>query len=76
MAKDGTPFFESGKRAFNLIFRNLKNVLTLNNFGDLVLFMGRLFVVLIAGLFGYALMVSVIMAYKKLLRTKIIKTKF
>ncbi|KAL7017438.1 hypothetical protein ACKWTF_010379 [Chironomus riparius] len=56
MAKDGTPFFESGKRAFNLIFRNLKNVLALNNFGDLVLFMGRLFVVLIAGLCGYALM--------------------
>ncbi|XP_070497920.1 choline transporter-like protein 1 [Chironomus tepperi] len=58
MAKDGTPFFESGKKAFKLIFRNLGNVVALNHFGDLVLFMGRLFVVLIAGLCGYALMVS------------------
>jgi solute carrier family 44 protein 1 (choline transporter-like protein) len=57
VAKDGTPLFESGKRAFNLLFRNLLDVIALNQFGDLVLIVGRLFVVGIAGFIGYELMV-------------------
>ncbi|XP_070497911.1 choline transporter-like protein 1 [Chironomus tepperi] len=56
VAKDGTPFFESGKKAFGLLFRNLMDVIALNNFGDIVLVIGRLFVVGIAGFIGYELM--------------------
>jgi len=57
VAKDGTPFFESGKKAFGLLFRNLMDVIALNNFGDIVLVIGRLFIVGIAGFIGYELMV-------------------
>ncbi|KAL7017410.1 hypothetical protein ACKWTF_010365 [Chironomus riparius] len=56
VAKDGTPFFESGKKAFGLLFRNLMDVVALNNFGDIVLVIGRLFIVGIAGFIGYELM--------------------
>jgi ABC-type phosphate transport system permease subunit len=58
VAKDGTPLFESGKKAFNLIFENLMDVYALNKFGDLVLFMGRLFVVAISSMIAYYMMVS------------------
>lgn len=58
VAKDGTPFFQSGRRAFDLIFRNLVDVLALNNFGDIVLVVGRLFVAGISGFIAYELMVG------------------
>jgi solute carrier family 44 protein 1 (choline transporter-like protein) len=58
VARDGTPLFQSGKRAFNLLFNNLMDVIALNQFGDIVLIVGRLFVVGIAGFIGYELMVS------------------
>jgi solute carrier family 44 protein 1 (choline transporter-like protein) len=58
VAKDGTPIIESGKRAFHLLFDNLMDVIALNQFGDIVLIVGRLFVVAIAGFIGYELMVS------------------
>jgi solute carrier family 44 protein 1 (choline transporter-like protein) len=58
VAKEGTPFVESAKRAFGLIFRHLGEIVALNHFGDLVLVVARLFVVAIAGLCGYYMMVS------------------
>ncbi len=54
VALEGTPLIESGKKAFRLIKENLVDVLALNNVGDLVLCMGRLFVTLIAGFVSYA----------------------
>jgi uncharacterized membrane protein YeaQ/YmgE (transglycosylase-associated protein family) len=56
VAKDGTPFIESAKRAFGLLFQHIMDVIALNNFGDIVLAVGRLFITAIAGLVGYALM--------------------
>lgn len=55
VAKDGTPLIESGKKAFNLLLKNLMDVVALNQVGDLVLVLGRLFVVLIAGFVSYEL---------------------
>lgn len=55
VALDGTPLIESGKRAFNLLKDNLVDVLALNNVGDFVLFLGRVFVTLIAGFVSYEL---------------------
>jgi hypothetical protein len=59
VAKDGTGFIESGKRASHLLTRNIVDVIALNNFGDLVLFICRLLIVLIAGFVGYGMMVSI-----------------
>ncbi|KAG5673119.1 putative CTL-like protein [Polypedilum vanderplanki] len=56
VAKEGTPLYQSGKRAFHLLFENLMDVIALNQFGDIVLIVGRLFVVGIAGLIGYEIM--------------------
>lgn len=53
VALDGTPLIESGKKAFNLLKENLIDVLALNNVGDFVLFLGRIFVTLIAGFVSY-----------------------
>lgn len=53
VALEGTPFLDSGKRAFHLIVDNLSNIIALNKISDYVLFMIRLFVVLIAGFVGY-----------------------
>ena len=55
VAKDGTPLIESGRKAFNLLLKNLVDVIALNQFGDFVLILGRLFVVLIAGFVSYEL---------------------
>lgn len=55
VAKDGTPLFESGKKAFHLLRKNLLDVIVLNQFGDFVLFVGKIFVVAIAGLVGYSI---------------------
>jgi hypothetical protein len=57
VAKDGTPFFQSGKKAFGLLLRNMTDLIVLNTFGDIVLHMGRLFVVVLCGFIGYELMV-------------------
>jgi solute carrier family 44 (choline transporter-like protein), member 1 len=55
VAKDGTPLFTSGKKAFNLLRKNLLDVIALNQFGDFVLFVGKIFVVAITGLVGYSI---------------------
>lgn len=55
VALDGTPLIESGKKAFRLLKENLIDVLALNNVGDFVLFLGRVFVTLIAGFVSYEL---------------------
>ncbi|CRK86749.1 CLUMA_CG000582, isoform A [Clunio marinus] len=49
VALDGTPLFDSGKKAFELMKKNLVDVVALNQIGDFVLVLGRLFVVLISG---------------------------
>lgn len=49
VAKDGTPLLESGKKSFHLLLKNLVDVVALNQVGDFVLVLGRLFVILIAG---------------------------
>lgn len=53
VALDGTPLIESGKKAFRLLKENLIDVIALNNVGDFVLFLGRIFVTLIAGFISY-----------------------
>ncbi|CAG9810628.1 unnamed protein product [Chironomus riparius] len=58
IAKDGTEFCDSGKRAYKLIMENVTDVIALNHFGDLVLMICRFLVVLIAGLVGYTLLSS------------------
>lgn len=39
--------------------RNIVDVIALNNFGDMVLFICRLLIVLIAGFVGYGMLVSI-----------------
>lgn len=53
VALDGTPLMTSGKKAFILLAKNLIDVIALNNVGDFVLFLGRIFVVSIAGFVSY-----------------------
>jgi len=55
VAKDGTPLIESGRKTFNLMMKNLVDVVALNQFGDFVLVLGRIFVVLITGFISYEL---------------------
>ena len=59
MAKEGTPFCDSGKRAYRLLMDNINDVIALNHFGDLVLVVCRLLIVLIAGFVGYAVLSQV-----------------
>lgn len=56
IAKDGTPLMTSGKKAFNLLKDNLIDVIAVNKIGDLVLFFGKVFVVLTTGFVGYEVM--------------------
>lgn len=58
VAKDGTPLFESGKKAFKLLFDNLMDVVALNQFGDIVLVVARLFVTAITTFIAYEIMKS------------------
>lgn len=58
VAKDGTPLIESGRKAFKLIWDNLKDVVALNHFGDIVLVAARLFVFAISTFIAYELMNS------------------
>lgn len=55
VAMDGTPLIQSGRKAFGLITKNLVDVIALNKVGDFVLFLGRVFVVLITGFVSYEL---------------------
>lgn len=55
VAMDGTPLISSGKKAFNLLSKNLLDVVALNKVGDFILFLGRIFVTLIAGFISYEL---------------------
>lgn len=57
VAKDGTPLYDSGKRAFTLIFKNLQDVFLLNLLGDFTLFLGKVFVTAITTFIGYEMMV-------------------
>jgi len=59
VAKEGTPFYDSGKRGFKLLMNNICDVIALNRFGDIVLFVCRLLIVLIAGFVGYAVISQV-----------------
>jgi hypothetical protein len=59
VAKEGTPFCDSGKKAVKLLADNITDVIALNHFGDLVLFVCRLIVVLIAGFVGYGVLKTV-----------------
>lgn len=60
VAKDGTPFIESGRKAFKLIWNNLRDVIALNQFGDLVLLISQLLVVGISSLIAYFLVVRLL----------------
>lgn len=55
VAMDGTPLIASGKKAFGLIFKNLVDVIALNQVGDFVLFLARVFIVAITGFLSYEL---------------------
>lgn len=56
VAKDGTPLITSGRKAFKLIWDNLKDVVALNHFGDIVLVVARLFIFAISTFIAYELM--------------------
>lgn len=58
VAKDGTSLYESGCKAFDLIFRHLKDIIIINLLGDAVLFVGKIFITAIASIVGYFLLVS------------------
>lgn len=57
VAKDGTPLMTSGKKAFDLLSKHLLDVIALNKFGDFVLFVGKVFVVLITAFVGYSVVI-------------------
>jgi hypothetical protein len=46
---DGTPLIISGMKAYDLLFKNYIDVVALNKFGDFILFLGKVFVMLISG---------------------------
>lgn len=47
-----------GCKAFDLIFRHLKDIIIINLLGDAVLFVGKIFITAIASIVGYFLLVS------------------
>jgi hypothetical protein len=49
VALEGSPLLSSGKKAFSLLRENFVQAAALNYFGDFVLFLGKVFVVLISG---------------------------
>lgn len=53
VAMDGTPLVTSGKKAFKLISDNMIDSGVMNNVGYFVLFLGKIFVVLITGAVSY-----------------------
>ncbi|KAL7012094.1 hypothetical protein ACKWTF_014626 [Chironomus riparius] len=56
-AKNATPFFQAGKRAYLLQLRNLRKLMILIDFGELVFLVCRVLIVLAAGTFGYEILV-------------------
>uniref|UniRef100_A0A1B0CT90 Choline transporter-like protein n=1 Tax=Lutzomyia longipalpis TaxID=7200 RepID=A0A1B0CT90_LUTLO len=48
----GHPFFEAGRKAFNILSNNALRVFVINSVGDFVLFLGKAFVVLCTVLVG------------------------
>ncbi|XP_070508750.1 choline transporter-like protein 1 isoform X2 [Chironomus tepperi] len=54
--KEGTPFCDSGRRAYKLLMDNITDVSAFNRFGDVVLMVCRLLIAMIAGLVGYAVL--------------------
>lgn len=59
IAKDGTALLESGRRVFLLESRNIMDIMILADYGSVILFIGRLLVVLGAGTFGYEILAMV-----------------
>lgn len=57
VAKDGTPFFDSGRKAVDLLTNNLINVIALNTVAHFVLFLGKALVLTIVGVVTYELLV-------------------
>lgn len=55
VAKDGTSFYDSGKKAFHLITRNLLDCIVLNRIGDFVLVLMKVFVTAFSGCVAYAI---------------------
>jgi hypothetical protein len=58
IARDGTPFVESGKMASHLIMNNLMSVISLNYIGDFILVLGEIYIVCVSGFVGYQMLVS------------------
>lgn len=58
VAKDGTPLYESGRKAFKLVWDNLKDVVALNMFGDIVLLVARFFVFALSSFIAYEIIVG------------------
>lgn len=55
VAIDGTPFYSSGSKAFHLLTRNFLDCIVINQIGDFVLVLAKVFVICIAGFIGYEL---------------------
>jgi len=60
VAKEGTPFVESGNRAYKLLKNNIKKAFTLNLLGDVSLFSCKMLTTYIAGCAGYLVLSEVI----------------
>lgn len=52
----GDPFFEAGSKAFGKLKSNALRVFTINSIGDFVLFLGKVFIVVITVLSGMELL--------------------
>jgi Plasma-membrane choline transporter len=69
VAKDGTPLITSGKRAIKLFKDHFEDLVALNQIGNVVLWLGKLFVVLICAFVGNALLPVIFLNY--ILRIKL-----
>ncbi|XP_070508755.1 choline transporter-like protein 1 [Chironomus tepperi] len=56
IAKEGTPFCDSGRRACRLLMDNITDVIALNHFGDFVLMVCRVLIMLIAQFVGLVML--------------------
>lgn len=71
VALDGTPFYSSGSKAFHLLTRNFLDCIIINQIGDFVLVLAKVFVICIAGFIGFEL-VMVRFEYLFLIVTKFV----
>lgn len=55
IALEGTELYPSGKKAIRLLKENLLDVVALNQFGDFVMVVARIFVAALAGILCYSL---------------------